>query len=355
MKARISFIAVIIMFQAAAILPAENAPSAAGSKPLSLSGLTDGLSGALASRPAASVRIGMNEIPLESFFSKDFAAAFRCDSAVKEYLDLAGEEASYEMLADAVRNRLSDSLSPFALVEAAALEDVSLMSFAIALSIPKTVAVPVSIRSADGRLSAAFMLPCMAELEFEAELFVDSRLVMEGKALRGSALRINEFSMLLRFRPEDLDPFYEFEGTVPANAASALEALKRVSISYRKKEFLLAASDLSLEASVRYRLYNPEGESADIEKNLGPSDEEAESADILSYEDFSRGNYAWETEEYDSIDFTFAEAGKKAKSNQDREDCVLVYSYNDQNDPDERERLFFFDGVEGAELEGPAK
>jgi hypothetical protein len=355
MKARIPLIASFLFLQAIASFPAENAPSTTGSKPLALAGLTDGFADALASRPATTVRIGTNEISLESFFAKDFAAAFRCDSVVQAYLDGAGEEADYYMLADAIRKRLMDSLGSFVVVQAEALgDDGSLMRFGIGLSLSKAVAVPVSIRSADERLSTAFILPCTAELEFEAELFVDSRLVNEGKALQGLSLRIKDFSILLRFRPEDLDPSEEFEGEGQMDAASALEALKKVPISYGKKKFILAAAELSLEASVRYRLDKPSGESADIEKYLGPSDEYVEARDILSYEDFSTGNYSWETNESVTIDFPFAQTGKRAKSDQDREDYAFGYSYNDLSDPAEREHLFFNDGIKGAYLEGPA-
>lgn len=353
MKARIPLIASILFLQAAALLPADPNPNpgTAGSKPIALSGLTDGLSGALASRPAITVRIGTDEASLESFFAKDFAAAFRCDAVANEYLDRAEGQATYEMLAYAIKNRLEESLGPYALVEASALgDDGSLMRFGIALSQAKDVAVPVSIRSGEGRLSTSFSLPCVAELEFEAELFVDSRLVNQGQVLRGSALRIKDFSIRLR---------YAYDARIAMEESKYKEPPNAVPLSYGKKKYMLAASDLALEASVNYRLYNPAGESPEAVKYSGPSDEEggeeeAEPADILSFEDFSTGNYAWESDASAFIAFSFEETGKRPKSESERDACGLSYSFDDHSEYPDRERLVFYDGAESFELEGPA-
>jgi hypothetical protein len=361
MKPRTACLAFLLVLQAAGQLAAQGAAPAAPapSKPFAPRGLTDGFADVIASRPAYRVRIGAEELSLESLFSKDLAAAFRCDAEIRAYLDAAKGEASYEQLAEEIENRISDSIGPYVLVEASSFGDGSLIRIGIALSLERLVGLPVSLRSADGRVSTAFVLPCEAGLEFEAEIFVDAKLTGSDGSPEGCALRIRNFELSLAYKPDSLDRSDELEGKGPGSVSAAVEALGRIPVSYGKAKFPAAPAAADFSAWAIYRLSRISGDGADTARFGNPADDgetdgESAEADILSYGDFAKGNYSWESDGYSTLDLDLTETPKSAARRPGKEARALAYSYHGHGSPEDTEAFTFFDGEKSFDLEGPA-
>lgn len=357
MKPRTARIAFLLLLQAAVQLAAQGAAPAAParSKPFAPRGLTDGLADVIASRPAYRARIGAEELRLESLFSKDLAAVFRCDAEIRAYLDSAEGEASYERLAGEIEKRISDSIGPYALVEASSFGDGSLIRIGLSLSLERLVGLPLSLRSADGRVSTAFVLPCEAGLEFEAELFVDAKLAEGGGSPEGCALRIRNFELSLAYKPDSLDPSDGLEGKGPGSVSAAVEALGRIPVSYGKEKFIAAPAAAEISAWAIYRLSRISGDGAGTALFGNPSDGggtdgESAEADILSYGDFAEGNYSWEIDGSSSLELALTETPKSAARRPGKEARALAYSYDGYGSPADAEAFTFFDGERSTEL-----
>jgi hypothetical protein len=327
-------------------------------EPIAISGLTDTVATLLAARPAVLTNIGTGRMSLEKMIIQDLPSAFKFDSAIQEYLDAQGENAGYDGLSRALEVRLRESIGPYASVEAAALEDDSLMQFSIAFSLMRLVLVPVDIVSKDGSLSATFTLPCHADLEFDADLFVDTKLVNEGNGQQGIALRINYFEITLTADPEKLEEASEGWASLPAGTDSIQESNKKITVSFDKKKYLTALTQAKLEARIYFQLSKPEKNDADTARFPAREDpqgyyKEETAADILTYQDLSAGNYRWEINAIDTQSFTLTETGKRPKSERERDAYELSYSFDSQTETSDQKRLSFSDGIDWLKFDVP--
>ncbi len=279
-------------------------------KGVEYSGLTRTIVSLLKTRTPGSIVIGSNEFSVEDLFSTDIASIFDCDSVISSYLTEAGENASYGILSDALRNSIMDRIKEedgdmFVHISSDTIPGGMFFNFYV--NICKPVTIPVMLAASDSSFSTSFDTICTAEFETDLDLFIDAGMVNSGKEKDGLSIRINRFSFELTSDPEAGDLAYE-NGCQDDESGGTFDFTGEPEMVFpffiEGNQFTATARCLSLYAKSYWYLSPEEENSFDID--------EGESY-TLTYGQLEKGDFQWDDVNLSSFraDLALMPAGEK--------------------------------------------
>jgi hypothetical protein len=163
-------------------------------------GLTKTLVNLLKTRTPKIFVIGSYEISMEDLINADIATVFDCDSVISNYMSEAGEGASYEILSEVLKNRISDRFasgdgSLFVNVSSDTTSEGFFINFSIFRD--KPVSIPIVLDASDTSFSTSFDTTCTVKFESDIDLFINAGMVNSGFKKEGVNIRINKLSFEL--------------------------------------------------------------------------------------------------------------------------------------------------------------
>lgn len=261
------------------------------SKAIKYTGLTKTLGSLLSSRPVKSIHIGAWDIPPSKLFDADISRVFDCDSVIGRYLDEAGDDATYEMMADMMKTTIKERFKSedgelFVSVTADTTSDGMYFKFEVLRVLP--VHLPVILDASDGYFSTAFDTTCNAKFEADIDVYVNTGMALKDLRAKAVRIRINKYAVDL-YTGSDPEYVSDDSGTrVPIEEADtpvASEPDYPVPFRIEEKHFSAGIGEFSVYASVSWYL-SPDGTS-DFSDDDG-------NTFIVSCEQLEKGNYRWD-------------------------------------------------------------
>jgi hypothetical protein len=172
---------------------------------LKYAGLTKTVVNLLKTRTPKNFTIGAYEISMEDLIATDIASVFDCDSVINNYITVAGEGASYEMLSDEMKNAIlgrfkSDDGTLFVNVTSDTTSDGMFINLSVYRDME--VSIPIILNASDTSFSTSIDTTCTIKFESDIDLLLNTNKVNKGNKGDGVQIRINKFSFELTSNPE---------------------------------------------------------------------------------------------------------------------------------------------------------
>jgi hypothetical protein len=261
-------------------------------------GLTGTLVNLLKTRTPENFVIGAYEISMEDLIDTDMASLFDCDSVINNYISEAGEEASYEMLSDVLKNRIEDRFagddgSLFVNVSSDTTADGLYINFSIFRD--KQVSIPIVLNASDTSFSTSFDTTCIVKFESDIDLFINAGKVNSGSKNDGVRIRINKLTFDLTSGSEYEEHTGDSDCQDYGSSDSAIfvpKPEKTIPFYLEGKKYSAAARCFSIYA-ISYWYLAPEG-ATDFVIDEGE-------CYTLTYRQLEKGEFKWDNENLSSF------------------------------------------------------
>jgi hypothetical protein len=252
------------------------------------SGLTKSIVGLLRTRHPGNFVIGDYEIAIESLIDSDIAAVFDCDSAINQYITESGENASYGMLSDVIKNAIMGNFeqtdgSLFVIIESDTTTEGFYIHFAIESERP--VSIPVSLNASDSSFSVSFDTTCIARFEAELELSFNPNKVNAGYPQEGIGIRINRFNFTVFSGSDSYHETDDCETTLISSADYLPFIGKAVPFMLENKKYRAIPGCMKIYAQTYWYLEPTDSIYQGSEYDESP---------LLTYKTLQEGAFKWE-------------------------------------------------------------
>jgi hypothetical protein len=192
----------------------KNLPEISPNQGVKFVGLTKTLSNLLKTRTPRSFGIGAYEISMESLIDKEIASLFDCDSVIDNFLSETGDEATYEMLSDKLKNAILDRFDGedgSLFVNIISDTTVEGLHFNFAIYRDRPVILPIVLNASDSCFSTSFDTTCTVKFEVDIDLFINISLANSGSGSQAARIRINKFVFELTSNPDPEDQLHDYD------------------------------------------------------------------------------------------------------------------------------------------------
>jgi hypothetical protein len=264
-------------------------------------GLTRTVVNLLKTRTPKSFNIGAYEISMEDLIDTDIATLFDCYSIINNYLSVAGEEANYEMLSDAMKNAILgrfkwDDGTLFVNVTSDTTSDGMFFNFSVYRDI--SVSIPIVLNASDTSFSTSFDTTCTVKFESDIDLFLNTNKVNKGSKGDGVRIRINKLSFELISRSDSEDPTDESDCQNYESGDSSRympKPQKTIPFYLKGKKYSAAARCFSVSAISYWYLTPPDATDFVVDEG---------ECYTLTYKQLEKGDFKWDNENLSSFSAT---------------------------------------------------
>jgi hypothetical protein len=265
---------------------------------VNFAGLTKTLVSLLKTRSPANLAIGAFEISIEKLIGDNIMDVFDCDSVINKYISTAGEDATYEMLSNELKNTISERLERddetlYVNVNSDTISDGLFINYSIYRDRP--VSVPIVLIASDTSFSTSFDTTCTAKFEADIDIFLNTKIINSGSDGQGVQIRINKLSFELTSDSDSEEQDAECD-TILNNKSEFLKHIlkpgKTFLFNVKEKEYSAVVACLSVSAHSYWYLVPANAEDFVIDEG---------ECYTLSYEQLEKGEFKWEEQNISSL------------------------------------------------------